>query len=99
MGIEASYRRISGAEWDRLQQLLEIYQTLDSWDRYEAYASIAESDELLSSDRYLSIDKVWHALHVLLTGEISSLSSIQPSPPPLGANRQRIANCDPTAHR
>ncbi len=77
MGIEASYRRINAAEWDKLQQL-------DGFDCYEAYASIADSDELRSSDRYLSIDKDWHALHALLTGEISNPSSIQPVPPPLG---------------
>ena len=84
MGIEASYRRINAAEWDKLQQLLESYPSLDGFERYEAYASIADSDELRSSDRYLSIDKDWHALHALLTGEISNPSSIQPVPPPLG---------------
>jgi hypothetical protein len=84
MGVEASYRRINAAEWDRLQQLLESYQSLDGFERYEAYANIADSDELRSSDRYLSIDKDWHALHCLLTGEISDPSNIQPVPPPLG---------------
>jgi Domain of unknown function (DUF1877) len=84
MGIEASYRRINAAEWGQLQQLQQSYPTLDGEDRYEAYASIADSDELRSSDRYLTIDKDWHALHVLLTGEISNPSNIPPVPPPLG---------------
>ena len=84
MGIEASYRRINAAEWDKLQQLLKAYETLDGFERYEAYSSIADSDELGSSDRYLTIDKDWHALHALLTGEISNPSDIKPVPPPLG---------------
>jgi hypothetical protein len=84
MGIEASYRRLNAAEWDQLQQLQESDSTLDGFDRYEAYASIADSDELRSSDRYLTIDKDWHALHVLLTLEISNPSNIKPFPPPLG---------------
>jgi hypothetical protein len=84
MGIEASYRRINAAEWDQLQQLQHSTPPLDGFDLYEAYASIADSDELRSSDRYLTIDKDWHALHVLLTGEISKPSDIQPVPPPLG---------------
>jgi hypothetical protein len=84
MGMEASYRRIDAAEWDKLQQLLKSYSALDGEDRYEAYASIADSDELRSSDRYLTIDKDWHALHALLTGEFSKPSNIQPVPPPLG---------------
>jgi hypothetical protein len=84
MGIEASYRRINAAEWNRLQKLLESDENLDDGDRYEAYATIADSDELRSSDRYLTIDKDWHALHALLTGEISGPSDIKPFPPPLG---------------
>ena len=59
MGIEASYRRINAAEWDKLQQLLKSYPTLDGEDRYEGYANIADSDELRSSDRYPTIDKDW----------------------------------------
>ena len=85
MGIEASYRRINPAEWDKLQQLFKnrIRRSM-AWTVYEAYANIADSDELRSSDRYLTIDKDWHALHALLTGEISNPSNIQPFPPPLG---------------
>jgi hypothetical protein len=61
MGIEASYRRINAAEWDQLQQLRQSSPPLDGFDLYEAYAGIADSDELRSSDRYLTIDKDWHA--------------------------------------
>ena len=84
MGIEASYRRINFAEWDQLRHLMESSEDSNADERYEAYASIADSDELRSSDRYLSIEKDWHALHVLLTGEMSNPSEIQPFPPPLG---------------
>jgi Domain of unknown function (DUF1877) len=84
VGIEASYRRINAAEWDRVQQLQQSNPALDGFDLYEAYATIADSDELRSSDRYLTIDKDWHALHVLLTGEISNPSNMKPFPPPLG---------------
>lgn len=84
MGIEASYRRINAEEWGQLQRLLQTCQTLDGFERYEAYAGIADSDELRSSDRYLTIDKDWHALHALLTGQVSDPSEIQPVPPPLG---------------
>jgi hypothetical protein len=84
MGIEASYRRINAGEWNQLKQLQESASSLDGFDLYEAYATIADSDELRSSDRYLTIDKDWHALHVLLTGEISNPSNIPPFPPPLG---------------
>jgi Domain of unknown function (DUF1877) len=82
VGIEASYRRINAADWGKLQRLQE--STLDGEELYEAFASIADSDELRSSDRYLTIDKDWHALHVLLTGEISNPSNIKPVSPPLG---------------
>jgi Domain of unknown function (DUF1877) len=67
-----------------LQQLQQSSPKLDRFDLYEAYATIADSDELRSSDRYSTIDKDWHALHVLLTGEISSPSDIKPFPPPSG---------------
>ena len=45
-GIEASYRRINAAEWDESHRLVESYDTLAGEDRYEAYASIADSSEL-----------------------------------------------------
>ena len=51
MGIEASHRRINGAEWDQLQRLQESSPPLDGFDLYEAYAAIADSDGLRSSAR------------------------------------------------
>jgi hypothetical protein len=85
MGIEASYRRLTAGEWERLQQLFHGAEKLDPWERYEAYAAVARSDELMASDRYLSIDKDWHALHCLLTGQITGPSDIPPAPPPFGS--------------
>ena len=85
MGIEASYRSITAAEWAQLQPFVEADAEHDEWgEGYEAYANIADSDELRSSDRYLSIDQDWHALHVLLTGDMSSSPEAQSVPPPLG---------------
>ena len=86
MGVEASYRRLTIDQWYKLQPFVEEDDGLgDEWgEANEAYRDIADSDELRSSDRYLSIDKDWHALHVLLTGDISHPSDIQPAAPPLG---------------
>jgi hypothetical protein len=84
MSIAASYRRIPADEWEQVWRFLEFDQ--DSGARhegYEAYSTIAEAEELKSSDRYLNIDGDWHALHVLLTGEICGLAEIEPAPPPL----------------
>jgi hypothetical protein len=84
MSIEASYRRIPVAAWGQLLPFLDRDDALAAWgDGYEAYTSIADPGELKSSDRYLSIDGDWHALHVLLTGEIRSLAEIEPAEPPL----------------
>ena len=80
MGIEASYRRINAGEWHQLKQLLESASSLDGFDLYEAYATIADSDELRSSDRYLTIDKDWHALHAWKICDHASTRSLLPRP-------------------
>lgn len=67
-----------------MTQLQETSSLLDGFDLHEAYAAIADSDDLRSSDRYLIIDKDCHALHALLTGEMTDPSKMQPIPPPLG---------------
>ncbi len=85
MGIGASYRRITAADWENLQSLSEPGNLPVGYDLEEGYLEFAHSDELLSSDRYLSIDKEWHALHVLLTSDFSlPWKGNAPSPPPLG---------------
>jgi hypothetical protein len=84
MSIEASYRRIPADQWDRLRPFLATDERLEvRGECYQAYSSIADSDELKSRGRYLNINGDWHALHVLLTGEIRGLADIEPAPPPL----------------
>jgi hypothetical protein len=84
MSIEASYRRIPADDWDQLRPFLASDEALaDRHDVFEAYSTIADPDELKCTDRYLNIDGDWHALHVLLTGEICGLAEIEPAPPPL----------------
>jgi hypothetical protein len=84
MGVEASYRRITPAEWERVHRLAFGENALAGVALEKAYLEFAYSDELMSSNRYFSVDKDWHALHVLLTGDTSNPSEIQPFPPPLG---------------
>jgi hypothetical protein len=84
MGIEASYRRVTPQEWARLEHFLDDVESLDPVECYEAYAGVADTDELRASERYLGIDKHWHALHCLLTGQITSPSETSQAPPPLG---------------
>jgi hypothetical protein len=55
MRIEASYRRISAAEWDQLQQLQESSPTLDGFGRYEAYASMPRARSLWKICEHASI--------------------------------------------
>ena len=84
MGIEASYRRITPAEWEHVRNLFSKENALSAHDLEDAYLEFAYSDELMSSERYFSLEKDWHALHVLLTGDVSNLAKIKPFPAPLG---------------
>ena len=83
MGIEVSYRRLSTSEFEKLvadPTLADDYFGLNpSWDdkRIETYY-----DQLWASDHFLTIDKTWHGLHFLLTGDNSMDTT--PIPPPLG---------------
>src|SRR4051812_15963954 len=84
MGIEASYRRITPTEWEKIKNLVTGADALVGSQLEQAYLEFAYSEELTSSDRYLSIEKEWHALHALLTGDLSDPSENKPFPPPLG---------------
>jgi hypothetical protein len=84
MGIEASYRRITPSEWENVQSQAIGENAPIGSDLEEAYIAFTYSDEMMASDRYLSIEKEWHALHALRTGNISDPSEIKPYPPPLG---------------
>ncbi|GAB4207232.1 MAG: hypothetical protein Fur006_64980 [Coleofasciculaceae cyanobacterium] len=68
MGIEASYRRITPEEFERLHSdadYANIYFGYDLETDEEIYAYF---EALEASDRYLDLDKHWRALHFLLTG-------------------------------
>ena len=85
MGIEASYRRITPAQWEEVQGLVVTDDSPAGYSSEEAYVEFAYSDEFMSSDRFLSIEKEWHALHALLTGDlrvpdVSSPLAIEHSP-------------------
>lgn len=84
MGVEASYRRITPVEWENVLSLFLKENALSGADLETAYTEFAYSDELMSSERYLSLEKDWHALHALLTGDVSNPSKIKPFPAPLG---------------
>jgi len=84
MGVEASYRRITPREWEGWQGLASAGGLPPGSELESAFLEFKYSEELLSSDRYLDIQKEWHALHALLTGDFSSPSEIKPFPPPLG---------------
>lgn len=71
MGICASYRRLNAAEWRELERVIEEADDLEPHELFEVYAKVAESDELMASDRYLTIEKDWHALYALLTGDLA----------------------------
>lgn len=80
MGIEASYRRLSPAEFQQLRDdpaQADIYFGLDEEDDEKICAYF---DRLRASNRYLDIDKSWHALHFLLTGE-AVMDKTQVAPP------------------
>jgi len=85
MSIEASYRRVSPAEFVRLQgdpKAAESFfglslEDLDD-DPDKLLAKIIERE---SDQRYLNIGKDWHALHYLLTGD-GELGEDSPKPPP-----------------
>ena len=87
MGIEASYRRITVEEFTKLQQdpkaALSYFglgeDDLEALNDPEKVMAMLE--ELKNNERFLDIDKDWHALHFLLTGD-GELKPHSPLPPP-----------------
>ena len=85
MGMQATYRAISPAEFDRLRE-----DPAAADDYFYGPASLADDGDALirreqaevASGRRFDLDKDWHALHFLLTGD-SSLEN-PTAPPPLG---------------
>ena len=86
MSIEASYYRVTPAEFTRLQRdpkaAASFFGTsLEDLD--DSAKLLAKMQERESSNRYLSIGKDWHAIHFLLTGDGELGEHVTP-PPPLG---------------
>jgi hypothetical protein len=85
MGVTASYRRVTPTEWEKFESLFNGINARRVRSRLQgAYLEFAYSEELTSSGRYLDLEKEWHTLHALLTGDFSGPSEIKPFPPPLG---------------
>jgi len=76
MGISASYRRITPEKFLEIQKNPEIAESFFYPDYDEDYDHFFPPDD----DRYFDLDKDWHALHFLLTGE-SSLDETKASAP------------------
>ncbi|MEH2153328.1 DUF1877 family protein [Nostoc sp.] len=69
MGIEASYRRVTPEEFEKLHNdaaYASVYFGDDLETDEEIYAYF---EALRSSDRYLDLDKHWRSLHFLFTGD------------------------------
>src|SRR5437868_5943078 len=81
MSITASYRRLPPEEFEQLRadsKLADAYFGFNLEDEEDIFAW---ADSLEASGRYLSIDKMWHGLHFLLTG--SNAMDGTDVPPPL----------------
>jgi len=86
MSIEASYRRVTTEEFERLRAEPEAAESffgtnLDDLDDPEKL--LARIQEQEDSDGYLGVGQDWHALHFLLTGD-GELKPHPLPPPPLG---------------
>jgi len=69
MGIEASYRRVTPEEFEKLHNdaaYAKVYfgEDLETDEEINTYF-----EALSSSDRYLNLDKQWQLLHFLFTGD------------------------------
>jgi hypothetical protein len=82
MGMTANYRRITSSELEQIQSDPTAAERYFGWDidldddeRFFAYY-----EALQNSGRYLDIDKAWHALQFVLTGNASYESDAIPLP-------------------
>lgn len=68
MGIEASYRRLTPKEFERLHNDAAYASVYFGYDLETDEAVYAYFDALEASDRYVDLDKHWQTLHFLFTG-------------------------------
>jgi Domain of unknown function (DUF1877) len=77
MGIEASYRRVTPEEFEKLHNDV-IYASVYFGDDLESDEEINSYFEAIrSSDRYFDLDKHWRSLHFLYTGDFPYDSKIK----------------------
>jgi hypothetical protein len=86
MGITATYRRVTPQEFSELQTDPEAAESffgldLDSFDFSNPEAMLAKLQEQKADERRFSLEKEWHALHFLITGDSSLESDTQLQPP------------------
>lgn len=86
MGITATYRRVTPQEFSELQNDPEAAESffgidLDSFDFSNPEAMLAKLHEQESDERYFSLQKEWHALHFLITGDSYLEGDTQLQPP------------------
>lgn len=81
MSIEQSYRRITQAELSRLLADEEWALSFLGVDLEDVDAMVNHQVNLQSSKNYLSINKDWHVIHFLLTGEHELNDSYQAQTP------------------
>ena len=86
MGITATYRRVTPQEFSTLQNNSEVAESffksnLDDVDLRNPDAMLAKLQEQKTDERYFSLEKEWHALHFLITGDSGSGGDAQLNPP------------------
>lgn len=83
MGLSFYFRRISAPGWAALQTAVASGHRSRSEIDF-AFLDLLEAESSIPGDRLLDIDKEWHVLYTLLTGDVSNPSEIRRGPPPLG---------------
>jgi Domain of unknown function (DUF1877) len=86
MGITATYRRVTPQEFSELQNDPKAAKSffgldLDSFDFSNPEAMLAKFQEQEADERYFSLQKEWHALHFLITGDSSLEGDTRVLPP------------------
>jgi len=84
MGMYATYRRMTADEFARaLEAVRELPYGYPRTLASDQPCTIEETEAEYAAGRVFRLEKQWHALHFLLTGD-ASLDPPSPVPPPLG---------------
>jgi hypothetical protein len=71
MGITASYRRIKPEKFAELQNNPQVAASFFEWDEDSYGIEGIDISRSENKENYFSLEKDWHALHFLLTGDTS----------------------------